>query len=96
MGVIRTDAEVRDLGKNLRTQGQTLPQNVYDFVALTVYEIVKVTPKALNLYIKMQGLPSRVEVWFPKSVLVADRNNFLWCKRWFMEQKEEEIKQQKT
>jgi hypothetical protein len=62
-----------------------LPGNVYDYKLIDVLKADIITDRAARLEIKV-GEKCYI-FWFPLSALAKDRNNNIWLKKWFYEQK---------
>lgn len=66
---------------------EPLPHNVYDYKMLEEVKADIITSSAVRLSFKINNKLQKY--WLPLSVLAKDRNNNIWLKKWFYEQKVE-------
>lgn len=72
---------------NLLDKIETLPHNVFDFKLLKDAKADIITSSAARLEYKTDNKIHKH--WTPLSALAKDKNNNIWMKKWFYEQKVE-------
>lgn len=64
---------------------EPLPHNVYDYMLLEEVKADIITSSAVRLSYKTGDII--LKHWTPLSALAKDKNNNIWMKKWFYEQK---------